>query len=198
MGKNQSKLSPKLVENLRNETHFTESEIKQWYEDFVKEFPSGRVTQKQFKEAFRRQFANGDPSKLAEHVFRTFDTDQDGSIDFREFMCYLSVTSRSTPEQKLTWAFSMFDVDVDGFVQKDEMTKMIGAIYKAFGYEPSGSPQDEARTPERETERLFQLMDKNRDGKLSLEEFLEGAKKEPFIATLLNREVKAPPLEKKK
>ncbi|CAN7984110.1 unnamed protein product [Ixodes hexagonus] len=190
MGKKQSKLNPKLIEILRKETLFTDAEIRQWYQEFVKEFPSGRVTLRQFKEAYRRQFPNGDPNKLAEHVFRTFDANQDGTIDFREFMCYLNVTSRGTLDQKLTWAFTMFDVDADGFIQKEEMVKMLTAIYKAIGYEPTGSPQDEAKKPERETERMFRLMDKNRDGKLSLEEFLEGVKKEPFLASLIEEEAR--------
>ena len=59
-------------------------------------------------------------------MFRTFDADNSGRIDFKEFLLAINITSTGKPEQKLEWAFQMYDVNGDGTIEPSEMAEIIG------------------------------------------------------------------------
>merc|ERR1719318_2052567 len=155
----RSSLSQDDLEFLKRKTNFDEQTICDIYRGFLADCPQGKMVPATFCQIYSKCFPAGNASEFCDHVFRTFDSDKNGVIDFKEFLLAIDVTSSGSPEEKLNWAFSMYDVDGNGWIDLGEMTKIVKSIYKMMG---SNQAQNNLiETPEKRAEDIFQRMDIN-------------------------------------
>ncbi|KAK3090452.1 hypothetical protein FSP39_011964 [Pinctada imbricata] len=184
MGNKAAKLSPKTVEQLQKHMNvdFTSQEIKDWYQEYQKSLSSGetQLSRDDFKRVYDKMFS-GDATSFAEQVFRSFDINGNGYVDFQEFIVGLSISSSPNNETKWAWAFSMYDIDGDGFISREEMSHIMKAIFSMAEFKlPKGY-----KTTDEYTDDIFKSIDTNQDGLISQEEFINGAKTNPVIIDLL-------------
>uniref|UniRef100_A0A1I8GMN2 Neuronal calcium sensor 2 n=1 Tax=Macrostomum lignano TaxID=282301 RepID=A0A1I8GMN2_9PLAT len=109
----RKKLPKEDMQFLMSNTNFTKKQIKQWYRGFI------------FIEVYSGFFPDGNAEEFCTHVFRTFDKDNSGKIDFKEFLLAINITSGGKPQEKLEWAFQMYDIDGNGRIEKAEMVEII-------------------------------------------------------------------------
>ncbi|XP_049925103.1 recoverin a isoform X2 [Epinephelus moara] len=169
-----SALSKELLEELKSNTKYSEAELCTWYQSFLKECPSGKITKQQFEGIYASFFPNADPTEYARHVFRSFDTNADGTLDFKEYIVALHLTSGGKTLQKLEWAFALYDVDGNGTISKSEILEIVRKHL----------PEDE-NTPEKRAEKIWEFFGKKDNDKISEGEFIQGVMDNKDILRLI-------------
>lgn len=69
-----------------------------------------------------------DPSPQCEGLFQLFDADRSGQIDVREFMISLTNFAGASKDDKLKFAFMIFDEDGNGVITKQEAS-CVGSLH---------------------------------------------------------------------
>ncbi|XP_010883211.1 recoverin [Esox lucius] len=169
-----SALSKEILEELKLNTKFTEEELCQWYENFQTQCPSGRITPEEFEKIYERFFPESEAKAYAQHVFRSFDTNEDGTLDFKEYIIALHMTSSGTMSRKLEWAFSLFDVDKNGYITKAEVENICQAIFKLIPTEDQPKLPEDENTPEKRANKLWGYFEKSDNDRLVEGEFIKG------------------------
>ncbi|MQL98399.1 hypothetical protein Taro_031113, partial [Colocasia esculenta] len=100
---------------------------------------------------------------LAPRVFDLFDNNRDGTVDMREILCGLSNIRNSQGDDALKLCFQMYDTDRSGWITKDELASMLGALPEEC------LPADIAEPGN--LDEIFDRMDANCDGKVTFDEF---------------------------
>uniref|UniRef100_A0A8C0GHU0 Potassium voltage-gated channel interacting protein 1 n=1 Tax=Chelonoidis abingdonii TaxID=106734 RepID=A0A8C0GHU0_CHEAB len=154
---------PEGLEQLEAQTNFTKRELQVLYRGFkncIFYYHPSAV-----------QYPNYSPVMYAHYLFNAFDTAQTGSVKFEGFVMALSTLLRGTVHEKLRWTFNLYDINKDGYINKEEMMDIVKAIYDMMGkYTYPVLKQD---APRLHVEVFFQKMDKNKDGVVTLDEFIE-------------------------
>ncbi|KAM6362261.1 Kv channel-interacting protein 4 isoform 3-T3 [Alca torda] len=170
---------PEALELLEAQSKFTKKELQILYRGFKNECPSGVVNEETFKEIYSQFFPQGDSTTYAHFLFNAFDTDHNGSVSFEDFVMGLSILLRGTVQEKLNWAFNLYDINKDGYITKEEMLDIMKAIYDMMG--KCTYPVLKEDAPRQHVETFFQKMDKNKDGVVTIDEFIESCQKDENI-----------------
>ncbi|ESN94673.1 hypothetical protein HELRODRAFT_185129 [Helobdella robusta] len=166
---------------------FTTKELKDWFTKFKKDFPSGKITRQEFTALYKKMLqteagasVSGDATDFCDHVFRQYDTDNSGTIDFREFVTTISVAARGTANEKLLWAFNLYDIDGNHYLSPNEITEILTAIYKAK------SVSNPVPSIKETVDMIYAQADDNKDGRLSEAEFVTHAMSCASLREILN------------
>ncbi|KAF9139047.1 hypothetical protein BGX30_008436 [Mortierella sp. GBA39] len=174
--------------DLARRTHFSKREIHTLRREFEKTSNTSRsnvLTEAQFKETFRRILHSSPLDDVfLTRLFSAFDTNPSiKGVNFKEFIEGLSVFMKGTPDEKLELSFKLYDIDHAGYITRPGLERAMTQLHSVV----AGSTQDETHQIQELVKRIFDDLDVNNDGKLSLEEYKLNSMKEPLIIDFLGQ-----------
>eukprot|EP00741_Cyanophora_paradoxa_P009794 tig00000147_g9489.t1 len=137
----------------------------------------GRLSKLEFIAHFGNQ-------QLGSILFEAFDADQSGDVDVNEFISGLAVLSKGSLEERLEFAFTMFDVDRDGEVSKSEILNMLTSVTSILSVLDPRKRTD-IKNIKVIADKLFAILDTDGNGFVSKHEFAHGLANNMEAAQLL-------------
>jgi len=180
MGSTNSKnLSKDDIAFFKTNTPFTEEQITGMHKIFNEECPNHKLNKQQFIKFYHRIHPAGTGDAVCERLFRFFDTNNSGFIEFKEFLLAVYFSSAGTLEQVLECMFHTYDINRDGSISEAELTKIVQAIHEMHPGEAKDAAKVRAKT-------MFAKADINKDKKLSKQEFIRYCLADPDIFQTLS------------
>ena len=180
----------------------SEKEIKAMYKQFRKDCPDGYIPREEFRNVLK-QMGIVDVL-LQDLIFNAFDQDKDDEIRFEEFIIGLWAITKGTSEEKLTcnqflflffffdilsflqkkkWfqvCFRMLDVERTGFLEKEKLSEILESLQRLVG-PLVGFSGKKFGSVQQFVDYFFDVVDLDKDGKISSEDYKEGSMKNPDI-----------------
>ena len=109
-----------MLNDLATHTHFELEEIQLLLALFsMVSDTSNAMHIDSFRKLFPERLSLSE--EILKSLFRCFDINMDGTVDFFEFVHRLSVISRGDVSEKIRLAFQICDLDGNGYVEREEM-----------------------------------------------------------------------------
>ena len=182
MGSHNGKqtLSGEDLKALSISSGLEENVIIEMFEDFLTKNPSGKMSPKAFRELMSQSLPKKDISKMEKHVFRIYDSDNDGFINFEEFLSVFHIMSDGTNEDVLRKVFRVFDVNGDRTISRQEMTRLVKDMYGLLKSETDGIASHDMFADD-----AFAEMDKDKDGEITEDEFVQACLEQKDFSKML-------------
>eukprot|EP00092_Neocalanus_flemingeri_P091523 GFUD01116044.1.p1 GENE.GFUD01116044.1~~GFUD01116044.1.p1 ORF type:complete len:196 (-),score=63.77 GFUD01116044.1:92-679(-) len=177
-------LTDEDLATLSQSSGLEENRIIEIFNGFMLDNPTGKMGPQKFRELISHALPKKDVYKMEKHVFRIYDSNKDGFIEFKEFMLVFHIMSEGSNEEVLRRIFRMFDVNGDGTISKREMTKLIEDMCDVL---KKGDPNNDVT--EMIAQSAFTEMDKDNNGKITETEFVQSCMEQKDFSKMLSLKI---------
>jgi len=163
----------KVIKHFQEEfPKFSVKELTALNESFVEATAgTGLLNREQFGKCFAA-LGMGD-SVIASRMFDQFDKNKKNSVNSKEFLTTMYIMMRGDIDEKLSFAFDMYDLDSNGIITRGELVQVISDMQGCM----EALKIDQKFTAAEYADYVFSKLDTEGDGKITRERFVDGMKR---------------------
>ncbi|XP_053382173.1 uncharacterized protein LOC123540088 [Mercenaria mercenaria] len=152
----------KVEDCLTKDPNLREDQVKLILQSFssMDENGDGKISKREIARAYRLAGFNPTKAEL-DSIVLEHDENDDGYIDFEEYFNVMrtKMIKMDFEKERLKTAFKVLDLDQDGFISRDELSHALSKTGDQF--------------TEKEINDIIERADKNNDGKIDYNEFVD-------------------------
>merc|ERR1712179_259262 len=103
--------------------------VEQYWRQFLTDNDDGKMNKKEFIKYLNQVYPKKDIAKIADHIFKVFDQDNNGKIEFSEFAIVYHTLKTKSGTEKIKEFFKVFDGNNDGYISREEMNTLVKNMY---------------------------------------------------------------------
>jgi serine/threonine-protein phosphatase 2B regulatory subunit len=162
-----------VLSKLTETTNFTADEIQNMFGNFKKISATVKDDGQIDRQEFAKMMACHGDAAFIDGLFRRFDRDGSGGIDFMEFVTSLAIyqnKAKDIPDsEKQRIFFKIYDADGDGEISQEDLYKMLASC---FASSFMSVPDEDLKELVRETFKKYELTPK---GTINLQSYSKHA-----------------------
>lgn len=162
------KLKQTKATMIREHTEISKEDLTSLFRELMNSNKDGLISRVRFTDLVTIKFRW--EKWLAASVFSSYDHSGNDSIGLKELLAGLCIIHTGSIEDKLSLLFIAYDTDNSGYLDPDEIIDLICSLENSMDGRSSFFKS--------QSQSMYKRMDRNEDGKISLEEFIKAAKEE--------------------
>lgn len=178
---------------IKENTNLSLKSILDYYKTFLSKYNNGCVNREQFTEIIKKLFIetnNGTDSNdgklkeklsMCERLFDICDQDDDGFIDFKEYLVLFWTKVNGRLDEKLGLIFDMYDLNSSGYIDFHELHSIVKILFKLKysdvdneNFQINGIINSNLPSTYHIAMNIMKKFDLNKNAKLTKEEFING------------------------
>lgn len=181
-------LTNETLERCRSITGFTDEEIHNEHQKFFSVADDGRLKKSHMEDLigdYLPRTKHKHPRYLTNCVFSAIDTNNDGYIDFIEYLMSIKFFQTDSPIEKADFVFRIIDKNGDHLVTQKELERILKCLKEYHQSLTDVRVTDvihDGSKPAAQT--IIQKLDEDKSGKIGVSEFVDAWLKDDTIRVL--------------